>query len=118
MAISLPPKGFRAPPPENGLLAALLSYLIPGLGQVYQGRVAKGILFLICIYALFFYGQWLGSGTVRYRDRDYPVHSNVYLPDTAHLSNEWGLPKPLANLYNRPHFAGQFWAGIVAWPAV
>ena len=23
-----------------------------------------------------------------------------------------------ANLYNRPHFVGQFWVGVAAWPAV
>ena len=27
--------------------AAVLSYLIPGLGQVYQGRTGKGILFFV-----------------------------------------------------------------------
>src|SRR5438105_12641013 len=28
--------------------------------------------------------------------------SNVYLPDTAEENNPWKLPRPLANLYNRP----------------
>ena len=50
--------------------AAFLSYLVPGLGQIYQGRVAKGILFLVCVYGLFFYGMALGSW------------KNVYLGDT------------------------------------
>jgi hypothetical protein len=98
--------------------AAFLSYLVPGLGQVYQGRVAKGLLFLACIYSLFFYGQALGSGTVALNDRTYHVSSNVYLPDTAEKSNPWGLPRLLANLYNRPQFAGQVWVGVAAWPAV
>lgn len=93
-------------PLENGLTAAVLSYLVPGLGQIYQGRVGKGLLFLVCIYVLFFYGMALGSW------------KNVFLPDTAHLSNPWNLPKVLANLYNRPHFLGQFWVGAAAWPAV
>ena len=32
------------PPVKLDFLAALLSYLIPGLGQVYQGRIGKGLL--------------------------------------------------------------------------
>ena len=43
----------------------LLSFLVPGLGQIYQGRVGKGVLFFVSIYALFFYGMYLGSGTVK-----------------------------------------------------
>ena len=46
---------------ECSALGALLSYLVPGLGQIYQGRVAKGVLFLVCLYGLFFYGMYLGS---------------------------------------------------------
>src|SRR5438105_9940374 len=73
-------------------LAGLLSYLIPGLGQIIQGRVGKGLLFLVCIYGLFFYGLYLGRGTARIQTppddpqgevRTYTVSSNVYLPDTA-----------------------------------
>jgi hypothetical protein len=86
--------------------AGFLSFLIPGLGQIYQGRTAKGILFLVCLYGLFFYGMALGSWR------------NVYLPDTARLNNPWGLPTLLANVYNRLHYAGQFWIGMVAWPAL
>jgi hypothetical protein len=99
-------KPWHPPPPPNGPLAGLLSYLVPGLGQIYQGRVGKGLIFLVCIYFLFFYGHYLGDG------------KNVYLPDTAHESNPWNLPRPLANLYNRPHFVAQFWVGVAAWPAI
>ena len=45
-------------------VAGLLSYLVPGLGQIVQGRVGKGLLFFVCIYSLFFYGMYLGSGSV------------------------------------------------------
>jgi hypothetical protein len=99
-------------------VAAMLSYLIPGLGQVYQGRIGKGLLFFVCIYTLFFVGLRLGSGTVHIRGETYTVSSNVYLPDTADKNNPFGLPRLAANLYNRPQFAGQFWVGIAAWPAV
>jgi hypothetical protein len=102
-------------PPRSSLLAGVLSYLVPGLGQIYQGRVAKGILFLVCLYGLFFTGMALGGC------------QNVYLPDMARQAdnkwenNVWKLPRPftfLANVYNRPHFAGQFWIGVAAWPAI
>jgi hypothetical protein len=47
-------------------LAALLAWLIPGLGHLYQGRTGKGILFLICILGTFLYGFYLGGGRVVY----------------------------------------------------
>jgi hypothetical protein len=72
---------------------------------MYQGRFSKGVLFLVCLYGLFFTGMALGSWR------------NVYLPDTSR-NNPWNLPTPLANLYNRLAFAGQFWIGVAAWPAV
>jgi hypothetical protein len=98
------------PPIPLDPLAAVLSYLIPGLGQVIQGRIAKGVLFFVCLYALFFYGMWLGN------------MKNVWLPDAKNLPDVElfgaklsGLPKALAY---RPQFAGQFWIGVAAWPAV
>jgi hypothetical protein len=105
------------PPQPVSIFAGVLSYLVPGLGQIYQGRVAKGLLFLVCLYALFFTGMAMGEW------------KNVYLPDLARdaddirpwENNVWKLPKPLtflANVYNRPHFAGQFWIGVAAWPAI
>ena len=42
----------------NGILAAILSFLIPGLGQAYAGDVKKGIIFFIIflvIIALYVY---------------------------------------------------------------
>ena len=96
----------KAPPPR-GLdpLAGFLSYLMPGLGQISQGRAAKGVLFLVSLYALFFYGMALGDW------------NNVYLPDTGDRT-QGGLARLAGDLYARPHFAGQFWIGVAAWPAV
>jgi hypothetical protein len=92
---------------DHSLFAGFLSYLIPGLGQIYEGRVAKGVLFMVCLYGLFFYGMYLGNW------------QNVYLPNSAQIN-----PPPLklhdviTNLYNRIQFAGQFWIGVAAWPAI
>ena len=86
MSNAAPPgKTPPAPPREIQPIPGLLSFLVPGLGQIYQGRVSKGILFLLCIYGLFFYGLWLGSGTVRAGEpeRTYSVSGSVYLPEAA-----------------------------------
>src|SRR5262249_3754894 len=96
-----------APPPQKlDWLAAFLSYLVPGLGQIQQGRVGKGILFMLCLYALFFYGMFLGDW------------KNVYLPHTKTAQNTVFTYGPLGDLENRLHFVGQFWIGTAAWPAI
>ena len=94
------------PPRKLDPFAALLSYLIPGLGQIYQGRIGKGAMFLVCLYGLFFYGMYLGH------------FKNVYLPDSDTKQNVIVSWKPLGDIENRPHFAGQFWIGMAAWPAL
>ena len=102
-------------------LPGLLSFLVPGLGQVYQGRVGKGVLFFVSIYALFFYGMYLGSGTVKAGEpaKTYTVSGNVYLPEAPKQSAPFQNLPPLANdLYNRPQYLGQFWVGVAAWPAL
>jgi hypothetical protein len=42
-------------------LAAFLAWLIPGLGHLYQGRLAKAALFFVCIMGIFCYGVYLGG---------------------------------------------------------
>ena len=60
--MATPPVSMTNPPPARKYdwPAALLSYLLPGLGQVLQGRVGKGVMFFVCLYGLFFYGLWMG----------------------------------------------------------
>ena len=98
------------PPVKLDPLAGFLSYLIPGLGQVSQGRVGKGLLFFFGLYLLFFYGMWMGQWR------------NVWLPDVSDMpqleiaGNQLkGVP---SSLWYRPQFMGQFWIGVAAWPAV
>src|SRR5436190_8539514 len=91
MANTPPPKSAN-PFPDRPLdpMAGVLSYLVPGLGQIVQGRVAKGVLFLVCIYALFFYGLWIGHQSVSLGGRTYELKSNVYIPDTSAEPREGG----------------------------
>src|SRR3954468_6939995 len=102
--------GPKPPPVKIDVLAALLSYLIPGLGQVYQGRIGKGLLFFAGLYTLFFYGMAMGQWR------------NVWVPDATDLPDVelagrrlGGVSKALSY---RPQFLAQFWMGIAAWPAV
>jgi len=46
---------------KDPALAAFLAWLIPGLGHLYQGRLAKAALFFVCIMGTFLYGLNLGS---------------------------------------------------------
>ena len=82
---------------KNRRLAALLAFLVPGLGHAYQGRYGKAILYFVCIYFLFFVGLSLGDGKILY----------------------WRWVNPLADV---EHFCGwylfQFFAGIAALPAL
>lgn len=68
-------------------LAALLAFLVPGLGHLYQRRIFKGVLFGICILGTFFAGLGLGGGKVVYFRWD------AEKPTWAYLCQFWtGLP--------------------------
>lgn len=51
---------------RNPFLAAVLSWLLPGLGQLYQGRRFKGGLCMAAILAGLVLGLWVGGGRVVY----------------------------------------------------
>lgn len=103
--------------PRIRLTAALLGFTVPGLGQIYQGiigkdrnRLSKGIFFLASLWGMFFGGMWLGEW------------KNVYLPPVSKVKPvkvlSWQLPNFAGDLYTRLHYAGQFWVGAAAWPAL
>jgi len=46
---------------KDPVTAAVLAWLLPGLGHFYQGRVAKSVLFFVCIMGTFSYGVYLGG---------------------------------------------------------
>ena len=50
----------------NGILAAILSFFIPGLGQAYTGDIKKGVIFfivafIIVLLAMFVFRMWFIS---------------------------------------------------------
>lgn len=112
----MPERSPTLPPPSlvtrtYSPLAGFLSYLLPGLGQIYQGRIGKGLLFLVCVPGLFVLGMALGDW------------KNVYLPDTTALprvsvGGRVAVEGPLKAVYYRVQYLGQFWAGVAAWPAI
>ena len=51
---------------KNPVLAAVLAWLWPGLGHLYQGRTAKGMLFMVCILITYFWGLAMGDSHVVY----------------------------------------------------
>jgi TM2 domain-containing membrane protein YozV len=93
---------------KNPGFAALLAWLVPGLGHMYQGRWAKGILFFVCIFGTFFYGIALGSSRVVYtsmRPYDqryyyYVCQAGVGLPALPALVQAWRVRGEKAPFWN------------------
>jgi hypothetical protein len=77
---------------KNPTIAAVLAWLVPGLGHLYQGRIGKGILFAVCILGLFLFGFRQGDWRIVYFRWD---------------KQEW-----------RWHYWAQLGAGAVALPAL
>ena len=46
---------------KDPVLAAFLAWMLPGLGHLYQRRMAKAALFFVCIMGTFLFGLYLGS---------------------------------------------------------
>jgi hypothetical protein len=64
---------------KNPWLAALWAWLLPGSGHIYQGRYAKGILFMVCVLSTYFFGFALGEGRVVYASFKKPDFRYAYL---------------------------------------
>jgi hypothetical protein len=56
-------------PLKNRFWAGFLSWLVPGLGHVYQGRWVKGAIFFVSTTFLLVTGQILGEGRTIYWPR-------------------------------------------------
>ena len=66
--VKIPPHGgqtieidLRDPP-----VAALLAWLWPGAGHIYQRRFGKAALYMVCILGIYFFGFAIGDGHVVY----------------------------------------------------
>jgi hypothetical protein len=73
-AATTPPRFVAISPDDGGTIdlrnpavAAALSWLVPGLGQLYQGRVLKGGIFMVSLLAALLAGLWIGGGKVVYQ---------------------------------------------------
>ena len=64
---------------KNPWLAAFYAWLWPGAGHIYQGRRAKGILFMVCVLSTYFFGFTLGNGRVVYASFKKPDFRYAYL---------------------------------------
>ena len=103
---------------KDPALAALLAWLVPGLGHLYQGRTAKGLLFFICLMSTFAYGCYLGGSSqvgwarvvyVAWRDDDMRL---AYLCQVG-----IGLPAlPALVQANRARNGKEPWSGFMAPP--
>ncbi|HEV3023485.1 MAG TPA: DUF6677 family protein, partial [Pirellulales bacterium] len=51
---------------KDPIVAAVLAWLVPGLGHLYQGRMFKGVLFMVCLLGTFFFGLYLSNGRAVY----------------------------------------------------
>ena len=51
---------------RNPVVAALLAWLWPGAGHLYQRRYGKSLLFMVCILVTYFWGLAMGGGRVVY----------------------------------------------------
>jgi TM2 domain-containing membrane protein YozV len=82
---------------KNRHLALVLSWMVPGLGHIYQGRIGKGILYAVCILSLFLVGLGMGDWKIVY----------------------WRWQNPIANTetFCFPYLF-QFWTGLAALPAL
>ena len=83
---------------RDPVLAALLAWLVPGAGHLYQGRTLKAALYAVCVLGLFGWGMGIADGKcVSFRP---PTGPNA------------------GNRKEFIHYLGQVGAGLVALPAV
>ena len=80
-------------PLRDPKFAAVLAFLLPGLGHFYQRRYFKAVLYFVCILGTFFTGMRIGHGQVVYFNWQ-PSENRTY----AYLC--------------------QFWVGVPAVPAI
>jgi hypothetical protein len=112
-----PAKNIDPPPLEIDLrdpyFAALLAWLWPGAGHIYQRRYAKAALFMVCILGTYFFGLALGEGKVVYAAWNRSEKRWQFIPQVA-----VGLPAApaLAQAVVRRGRAEPLFGGFMAGP--
>jgi hypothetical protein len=98
---------------KNPWLAAFWAWLWPGAGHLYQGRTAKGVLFMVCILVTYFWGLALGGGHVVYASFKKPDVRYPYLCQVC-----VGLPAlpALVQSYRQNHGKPLLFGGRMAPP--
>jgi hypothetical protein len=94
-------------------IAALLAWLWPGAGHLYQRRYAKAALFMVCILGTYFFGLALGEGKVVYAAWNRSEKRWQFIPQVA-----VGLPAAPAlvqALVSRGR-SEPLWGGFMAGP--
>ena len=89
-------------------VAAILAWLVPGLGHWYQGRRAKAVLYFVAIVGMFGWGIYLGGSGESF-DRDGRTSRSA----TAGRSTSLGVPM-ITDFY----YLAQVFVGLPALPAV
>ncbi|QDT54977.1 hypothetical protein Pan44_30180 [Caulifigura coniformis] len=109
------------------VLAAILTFILPGLGHLFQGRVFKGLVYGVCITGMFLYGsalaEWkaIQAPPFEYRMKNrtllalkYAAQFGMGTPAVAallqtrrYLSDENRIPRTLAAPITAP-FEGTF----------
>jgi hypothetical protein len=108
-----------AEPRTVDLFAGLLSYLVPGLGQISQGRIGKGVLFMVSLLGMFFFGMYLGDWKNVYVPPDVKENGLVCSFLSRGLLKDVPGRRFVCSVADaRLAYAGQFWIGVAGWPAI
>jgi TM2 domain-containing membrane protein YozV len=106
-------------PLKNPAKAALLAWLVPGLGHFYQGRTGKGILYAVCIIGLYSLGLILGEGKVVFWTWINPLADSEHFRLSFLFQAPFGAPAILALFQSVLKWYGEqpiFW-GFLAEPS-
>lgn len=88
-------------------VAALLTFLVPGLGQLFQGRIFKGLVYGICIIGMFVVGSQIGEWkTIQAPPYEYRLRNRTLL--VLKFAAQCGVGTPaLAALWQTRRFLEQ-----------
>jgi len=85
---------------KEPLISGVLGLLCPGLGQIYQGRWQKGLLFLVCVLGTFLYGCYLTSSRqVGLARAVYPLYLDGGNKNTLQFFCQVGMGAPVAPMF-------------------